>query len=218
MVYKYDVAISFSNNDRTIARQLAESLMARGIHVFFDEYAESKFWGRDLYQYLTKIYEQSRLCIIIFSESYSKSQWTISEYRNLLAHSIFRDSFTILPIAVGKVPTGFLNNIAYADWSTTDTEQIATMVEKRLRELPLPSKEQASEKYHVIMRESGWSVKRGGTSRATSVHKTQKEAIAAARKIASKHRPSELVIHRKDGTIASREFIKSEDHHDDSDR
>ena len=211
MEYKYDAAISFSNDDRIIARQLAEILMARGLHVFFDEFAESNLWGQDLYQYLTKVYEQSRLCIVIISEGFSKSQWAITEYRNLLAHSKFRDSFTILPITVGKPPTGFLRNIAYVDWNTTDVDHIATMVEERLRSLPLPSRKKPPEDYHVIMRESAWSVKRGGASRATSIHKTQEEAIAAARKMASKHGPSELVIHRKDGTIASSEFIKSKE-------
>ncbi len=210
MEYKYDVAISFSNNDKIIARQLAETLTGRGLHVFFDEPAEPNLWLRDLYQYFTKVYEQSRLCIVIISESYSKSQWTITEFRNLLAHSKARDSFTVLPITVGKPPTGFLRNIDYVDWNTTNVDHIARMVEERLKSLPLPVKKQRSEDYHVIMRESDWSVKRGGTSRASSVHKTQQEAIAAARKMASKHSPSELVIHRKDGTIASREFIKPE--------
>ena len=212
MELKYDVAISFSNKDRNIARQLAETLMARGFHVFFDEFGdESNLWGHDLYQYLTKVYEQSKLCIVIISENYSKSQWTITEFRNLLAHSQVRDSFTILPITIGKPPAGLPRNIAYVDWNATDVDQIVKMVEERLKSLPLPVKKQSPEDYHVIMRESGWSVKRGGASRATSIHKTKQEAIAAARKIASKHRSSELVIHRKDGTIASREFIKSEE-------
>ena len=218
MDYKYDVAISFSNNDRIVARQIAESLMNRGIHVFFDEFADSNLWGRDLYQYLINVYEQSRLCLVIISESYTKSQWTITEFRNLSAHSRFRESFAILPIVVGKAPTGFLGNIAYVDWSATDAEHISNMVEERLRTLPVPSREKEPDNYHVIMRDSGWSVKRGGTSRATSVHKTKKEAIAAARKIASKHRPTELVIHRQDGSIASRELIKSEEHNADSDK
>ena len=34
---------------------------------------------------------------------------------------------------------------------------------------------------HVVPHESGWAVKGAGNSRATSVHGTQREAIAAAR-------------------------------------
>jgi hypothetical protein len=213
----YDVAISFSGEDRAIARQIAESLRKRGVRVFFGEYAQSELWGRNLYEYLTKIYEESRLCIVIVSESYTNSEWASSELRNLIAHSRSRDSFTILPITVGGARTGLLSNVTSIDWSATDADAVAALVVERLRSLPQPSKSREPENYHVIMRESGWSVKRAGASRATSIHKTQEEAIAAARRIASKHRPSELVIHRKDGTIASREIIKSEESHADSD-
>lgn len=213
----YDVAISFSGEDRLIARQIAESLRKRGIHIFFDEYAESELWGRNLYEYLTMIYEASRLCIVIVSESYTRSQWTSSELRNLVSQSRLRDSFTILPITVGPARTGLLGNLVSIEWSKTNADDVAALVQERLQSLPQPSKTKESENYHVIMRQSGWSVKRAGASRATSVHETQEEAIAAARKIASKHQPSELVIHRKDGTIASREVIKSEESHDNSD-
>lgn len=213
----YDVAISFSGEDRPIARQIAEALRKRGVHVFFDEYAQSELWGRNLYEYLTKIYEESRLCIVIVSESYAHSQWASSELRNLVAHSQLRDSFTILPITIGPVRTGLLGSIASLDWSGTTADGVAALVAERLQSLPQPSKTRKPENYHVIMRESGWSVKRAGASRATSVHKTQEEAIAAGRRMARKHRPSELVIHRKDGTIASREVIKSEESHADSD-
>ncbi|WP_394807661.1 DUF2188 domain-containing protein [Nitrosomonas sp.] len=217
MPHFYDVAISFSGEDRPIARQIAESLRKRGIHVFFDEYAQSELWGRNLYDYLTKIYEESKLCIVIVSESYTHSQWASSELRNLVAHSRLRDSFAILPIIVGAASTGLLGNLASLNWSETNADDVAALVEERLQSLPRPSKTQEHENYHVIMRESGWSVKRAGASRATSVHKTQEEAIAAARRIAGKHRLSELVIHREDGTIASREVIKSEESHAASD-
>lgn len=213
----YDVAISFSGEDRPIARQIAESLRKRGVHVFFDEYVQSELWGRNLYDYLTKIYEESRLCIVIVSESYTHSQWASSELRNLVAHSRLRDSFAIFPIIVGAARTGLLGNLASLNWSETNADDVAALVEERLQSLPRPSKTQEHENYHVIMRESGWSVKRAGASRATSVHKTQEEAIAAARRIAGKHRLSELVIHREDGTIASREVIKSEESHAASD-
>lgn len=213
----YDVAISYSNEDKHIARQITEALNNKGLRVFFGEYGGSELWGRNLYQYLTKIYEESRLCIVIISESYTKSPWTSSEFRNLLAHSQLRESFTIIPITVGELPTGILSNISYVDWRTTDADHIAALVKKRLQSLPPPLKTREPANYHVIMRESGWSVKKGGASRATSVHKTQDEAIAAARRLARKHRPSELVIHRKDGTIKSREIMKSEERNADSD-
>jgi len=46
----------------------------------------------------------------------------------------------------------------------------------------------------------GWSVKKGGATKATKTFETQREAISFARKI-SKNQGSELYVHKRDGTI-----------------
>ncbi len=54
---------------------------------------------------------------------------------------------------------------------------------------------------HVISNpRGGWSVKKEGADRASKITPTQKEAITVARTI-SKSEKTELVIHKKDGTI-----------------
>lgn len=54
---------------------------------------------------------------------------------------------------------------------------------------------------HVVPHpDGGWSVKRGGSERATRRFKTQKEAISYGRKI-SKRQGAEFYIHRRDGMI-----------------
>src|SRR5262249_10554959 len=55
--------------------------------------------------------------------------------------------------------------------------------------------------YSVVAREDGWAVEKQGADRAVSVHATKDEALEAARTLAGNHRPSELVVHRKDGTV-----------------
>lgn len=57
-----------------------------------------------------------------------------------------------------------------------------------------------SNSLHVAPRESGWGVRKSGASRATSLHKTQEEAVTAGRELARKQR-LELYIHGKDGRI-----------------
>ena len=57
---------------------------------------------------------------------------------------------------------------------------------------------------HVIRRNEGWVVRKEGTSRATSVHQTQRDAIDAAREIARTWH-TELIIHRRDGRIRDRD-------------
>jgi hypothetical protein len=57
--------------------------------------------------------------------------------------------------------------------------------------------------YHVVYDSDGkqWRVLRENASRASSVHTTKKEAIAAGRKLAKSHVPGQLVIHKRDGSI-----------------
>jgi poly(hydroxyalkanoate) granule-associated protein len=55
--------------------------------------------------------------------------------------------------------------------------------------------------YSVVAREEGWAIEKRGADRAVSVHATKDEALERARALAGEHRPSELVVHRKDGTV-----------------
>jgi hypothetical protein len=62
---------------------------------------------------------------------------------------------------------------------------------------------------HVVPYEGEWAVRGEGNGRPTSVHRTQAEAIDAARDIAKNQR-SELIIHRSDGRIRDRDSYGSD--------
>lgn len=62
----------------------------------------------------------------------------------------------------------------------------------------------AGKNQHVVPHDNGWAVKGEGNTRATSVHDTQKAAIAAAREIA-RNQEAELLIHGRDGAIRGRD-------------
>ena len=53
---------------------------------------------------------------------------------------------------------------------------------------------------HVVPRGDQWAVQRANAGRASSLHDTQTQAIAAGRTIAQRER-SELVIHGQNGQI-----------------
>lgn len=64
---------------------------------------------------------------------------------------------------------------------------------------------------HVLPNPSGgWSVKKGGAFKATKTFPTQKDAIRFARKV-SKNQGSELYIHKRDGTVRSKDSYGSDD-------
>jgi hypothetical protein len=56
---------------------------------------------------------------------------------------------------------------------------------------------------HVVPRAGRWVVRNEGSSRASSVHDTQREAVDAARNLARKEAVS-LVVHGRDGRVKSR--------------
>lgn len=62
----------------------------------------------------------------------------------------------------------------------------------------------SKENQHVVPHVNGWAVKGAGNDRATSVHTTQREAIAAARDIA-RNQHSELLVHGENGRIRERD-------------
>ena len=56
---------------------------------------------------------------------------------------------------------------------------------------------------HVVPHEGGWAVRGEGNGKATSVHRTQAQAITEANQIATNQR-SEVLIHGRDGQIRER--------------
>jgi uncharacterized protein YdaT len=56
---------------------------------------------------------------------------------------------------------------------------------------------------HVVRHPSGWAVKPENGKQASSIHRTQSEAIKQARTIA-KNQQSELFVHGRNGRIRER--------------
>ncbi len=56
---------------------------------------------------------------------------------------------------------------------------------------------------HITPHKEGWQIRGAGAQRATSVHRTQAEAIDRGREI-SQNQESELLIHGRNGRIRAR--------------
>ena len=73
-----------------------------------------------------------------------------------------------------------------------------------IRSCPVPGKEAGlmtkNRNQHVVPAKDGWAVRRAGSSKATKMFGTQREAIERGREIARKQ-GSELLIHGRDGRI-----------------
>ena len=70
----------------------------------------------------------------------------------------------------------------------------------------------AKKTQHIVRNsDGGWAVKKGGSSRATKVYKTQREAIEHGRVVA-KSQKAELYIHGRDGRIREKDSYGRDPH------
>jgi TIR domain len=98
--YRYDVALSFSGAQRSLASFFAGLLESNGLRVYFDDFERWSTVGKNLVDELSDIYEsQCRFCVILVSAQYLKGPFTNLELRSALDRMILagRNGY-ILPI------------------------------------------------------------------------------------------------------------------------
>lgn len=132
--YKYDVAISFAGEDRTVAVEIATALRQKNVKVFYDDFEKADLWGKDLYEHFAKVYsEEARFCIMIISHHYASKVWTTHERRSAQARAMKDKNVYILPIRLddAEIP-GLLGTVGYVSIADTTVTQIVDMVVKKL--------------------------------------------------------------------------------------
>lgn len=89
MNYMYEVALSFTREDRAFAEAVAEGLREAGVKVFFDDYYAEELWGEDLNVALREVYhDTSRFCIMIISKHYVDKMWPSHERQQAIERMI----------------------------------------------------------------------------------------------------------------------------------
>jgi hypothetical protein len=130
----FDIALSFAGEDRSYVDQVANLLKQRGVKVFYDLFEEDKLWGKNLYDYLTDIYQnQARYTIIFISESYNKKLWTNLERKAMQARAFQESEEYILPARFDDTQiSGVLQTTGYLDLRNRTPEQLVEIIEKKL--------------------------------------------------------------------------------------
>lgn len=115
---KYHVALSFAGEDRDYVDRVAQRLQENSVKVFYDKFEETNLWGKDLYAYLSDVYQnQASFTVMFISENYRLKMWTNHERTNAQARAFSENREYILPaffdtsIEVPGVPktTGYVD-------------------------------------------------------------------------------------------------------------
>lgn len=130
----YDISISFADEDREIAENIAKRIKRNGYKVFYDRYEQSHLWGKDLYTYLSHIYkEKSSYCIIIISEHYKRKIWTRHELKAAQARAFEENREYILPIKIDNTEIdGILPTTGFINIRDHSYEEIVIMISEKL--------------------------------------------------------------------------------------
>jgi hypothetical protein len=132
--HKYDVSLSFAGEDREIAERLANALRTKDVRVFYDAFEKDVLWGKNLYEYLTRIYtEDSRYTVLLLSKHYAEKSWTTLERQSAQARALREGREYILPIRLDdtQIP-GLPETVGYVSLSNTTIEQIVDMILRKL--------------------------------------------------------------------------------------
>lgn len=135
-IFKYDLAISFSGEDRRIAEQIASLLNRKGICVFYDEFEKAELWGKDLYTHLTEIYRnRARFCLILVSQSYAEKQWTNLERKAAQARAFEENIEYILPLKIDDIEiAGILPTVGHISFTTHSIPEIVELIIQKIKQ------------------------------------------------------------------------------------
>lgn len=134
---KYHIALSFAGEDRDYVDRVANHLRENGVDVFYDKFEETKLWGKDLYTYLTDIYQNRALFTVIFvSESYKDKLWTNHERKSAQARAFIESGEYILPAMFDEsvqIP-GLLKTTGYVSLCGLSPEEFGNKIIEKLKD------------------------------------------------------------------------------------
>jgi len=152
--YKYDIALSIAGEDRAYAEALAEELKRRKIKYFYDDEEKHNLWGKNLYPYLSDLYQnEAHYCVIFISKHYATKRWTNHEREAAQARAFQENEEYILPIRLDNTELpGILPTVAYLEWPPETAETVADLIARKLgREPYIAPRLAVSEAIQAIM-------------------------------------------------------------------
>lgn len=140
--HKYDVTLSFAEEDRMFVEEVAAELLKSGLRFYYDEYERIDMWGKNLYTHLDEIYRQkARYCVVFISKNYKRKLWTQHERESAQARAFKENREYILPFRFDNTEiAGMPETINYLTRKEYDSVRLAEAIVQKVSGLYLPSK------------------------------------------------------------------------------
>lgn len=182
MEYKYDIAFSFSGDDREYVEEVAQILKDNDVAVFYDMFEQIDLWGKDLGIHFDYVYRKAaKYCVPFISATYKEKIWTNHEIKTAISRAINSNEEYILPARFDDTEIdGIRPTIGYLDLKKITPSQLAEKIILKLGKepsIPVIEKEQENDgqvylSVNVIMSEyNGFS----GVSLGVTITNIEKE-------------------------------------------
>lgn len=131
---EFEIALSFAGEDRTYVDQVANLLRDSGVKVFYDRFEEANLWGKNLYEYLSDIYQNKALYTVMFiSEHYARKLWANHERQAMQARAFQENQEYILPARFDETPIpGILPTVGYVTLGGRSPQEFVELIQKKL--------------------------------------------------------------------------------------
>jgi len=191
---QFDIALSFAGEDRVYVDQVANLLNSSGVKVFYDVFEGANLWGKNLYDYLSEVYQhKAQYTIMFISEHYARKLWTSHERQAMQARAFQENQEYVLPVRFDDTPIpGLLPTIGYIALKGRTPQEFVKLVHAKLvhsgRTVPselirasvysvtAPSRTDPTEATATIFDDAGVPID-GATLVAIADNDTYKEAV-----------------------------------------
>nr|WP_319570080.1 toll/interleukin-1 receptor domain-containing protein [uncultured Draconibacterium sp.] len=132
--YKYDVVLSFAEEDKEIAEQIGRALKDLDIKYYL--FYEHDNLGKPLKEITWKVYhEESRLALVLISKHYNNKRWA-KEEREVIQTVLQREGMPyLIPVRIDDTKIdGISKQIIYKRWTGSNAYEIAVKIFKLLKQ------------------------------------------------------------------------------------
>lgn len=129
---RYQVALSFADEQRDYVEKVADHLQSLGIATFYDGFED--LWGKNLTEEFHRAFEhQSAYVVMFISKAYIEKPWCRHERRSALSRMIHEKHEYVLPVRFddSDVP-GLPGDVAYLRAEKYTPAELAAMIAEKL--------------------------------------------------------------------------------------